>query len=489
MTNQATVHAASTYALWSVLFGLLGGVLVGIIGVLLEPRARDLLTRWLAIRRRTSSLSAESAHSDIKFAVELEPRGDLGVVLGNLARDPIRGPRIYARQIALTRFRCFERMSIALNHPGEPAGLKLPNVNLVIGENGAGKSTLLKAIAISALGPILDSSGFVPYHLIRSGFPDSLLQGSFILDSPRGSPRTLDGTVEIRRTGDYEKLVAQHDTAAWSEIFDETNPSILVVGYGVNRRVASDEHEQVALHRGRRRRRYERVASLFEESVVLTPLSSWLPDLKLRQRTEVEDLLSELLPAETRLAGSNASEATFRSRGHDVPYRALSDGYKSFIGWVGDLLFQIYQASEGDLPFDQVGGIVLVDEVDLLLHPAWQRVVVPKIARALPDLQFVFTTHSPIVAGTLEPQNIMLASTDDSAASSLTRIEADIHGLNAEQILLSSYFELTSTRAPDAQATLTTLAERAIGGDDQAAADYLRVLADGPEQDKHPEQR
>ena len=55
-----------------------------------------------------------------------------------------------------------------------------------------------------------------------------------------------------------------------------------------------------------------------------------------------------------------------------------------------------------------------VDEVDLHLHPAWQRQVVPTISRALPNLQFVLSTHSPIVAGTLSPKNIFVLEMDDS---------------------------------------------------------------------------
>ena len=100
----------------------------------------------------------------------------------------------------------------------------------------------------------------------------------------------------------------------------------------------------------------------------------------------------------------------FRHGRVEVPYRALSDGYNTFIRHgPGDLLFQIESVTGGDLPYTEVGGIVLVDEVDLLLHPVWQRQVVSDIARALPNLQFVFTSHCLIVAGTLHGENIMIA--------------------------------------------------------------------------------
>ena len=132
------------------------------------------------------------------------------------------------------------------------------------------------------------------------------------------------------------------------------------------------------------------------------------------------------MPKEASLAERRRADDIFECRGQEVPYSALSDGYRSFIGWVGDLLFQIESATRDDMPLDQVGGIVLVDEVDLLLHPSWQREVVPLIAETFPNLQFVFTTHSPIVAGTLQAGNILIARVDGLGRSSLVRIDASI---------------------------------------------------------------
>jgi predicted ATP-binding protein involved in virulence len=126
-----------------------------------------------------------------------------------------------------------------------------------------------------------------------------------------------------------------------------------------------------------------------------------------------------------------------------------------------------------------MGGIVLVDEIDLLLHPSWQRVVVPAVARMFPHIQFLLTTHSPIVTGTLEARNIVVARDDDASGESrLGEVEAEVHGLNAEQVLLSSYFDLVSTRAPDVAADLAELARLAVAGDESARRRYLAALVD-----------
>ena len=462
-------------------------------GFLIRPSLFDAvgaLRRRLNVRRRLAALARaekdEEALSAARHLEHEELKDRSSASLGNLARDPILGPRIYAATVEAADFRCFDDIAVSLHHPGDGSGLRYPNVNLVIGDNGAGKSTLLKAIAIAALGPILSGSGFVSKNLIRSHSKHSLIRGNFLLDDLRGGPERLNGAVELTRFRDHEELMARHDRDAWSDLFDESSAAVFVIGYGVNRRIAEDESERASLERGQRVRRYQRVAGLFDQSAVLVPLGSWLPTLSLRRRAEAEALLNRLLPDEASLVEGQRGDEVFECRGQEIPYSALSDGYRSFIGWVGDLLFQIDSAA-GDMPLDQIGGIVLVDEVDLLLHPSWQREVVPLIAETFPNLQFVFTTHSPIVAGTLQAGNILIARVDEQGRSNLVRIDTSIHGLNAEQILLSSYFELDSTRSVETQAGLGKLAKRAMRGDDEAAVEYLRILAAGAERQDAPE--
>jgi hypothetical protein len=467
--------AVTTSTTGAILF-FVGGLVVGAAFALLAQRIRVRVWRFFA-RRRKRSLPRPS---EPQVAPDFEQRPSLKPTLENLARQPLLGPRFYVSDVAVQSFRCFDSAAVDLRHPGESSRVELKNVNLILGDNGSGKSTLLKAIAIAALAPVLDSSGFVPYHLVRKGCDNASLVGRFVSDDRDYGPTVLEGRAEIEAVRDYEKVSVPDNRSGWSRLFEELDPSFLVVGYGVNRRTAEDETDFRALSQARRRRRYQRVAGLFEQSAVLTPLSSWLPSANFRRRTEALELLELVVPADTRIEGAAEPEPVFVHRGLDVPYRALSDGYKSFIGWVSDLLFQIDSVTGGDLPYTEVGGIVLVDEVDLLLHPIWQRDVVPNVARALPNLQFVFTSHSPIVAGTLEADNILIAGEPAEGESRLRRVDAPIHGLDSEQILLSSYFELHSTRARDAQARLDELATQAMEGDDEAAVAYLRALSRDP---------
>lgn len=76
----------------------------------------------------------------------------------------------------------------------------------------------------------------------------------------------------------------------------------------------------------------------------------------------------------------------------------MSSGEKVLLGLVADLTRRLYLANtEGDLLHGN--GIVLIDEIDLHLHPKWQRKVLTKLLEIFPDVQFVVTTHSPVILG------------------------------------------------------------------------------------------
>jgi len=82
----------------------------------------------------------------------------------------------------------------------------------------------------------------------------------------------------------------------------------------------------------------------------------------------------------------------------DLPLKALGDGYKATFAWVADLMgWAIFL--EHDVPSsDNINGIVLIDEIDQHLHPVWQRRIVKRLYKHFPNIQFIATTHSPIVA-------------------------------------------------------------------------------------------
>lgn len=400
---------------------------------------------------------------------------------------------MYVDSVELHDLRCFERTAVELVHPTtagrrEPSP-RLANVTLLLGDNGSGKTTLLRAIALATLGPLLaSSSGYVPFSLVRRverrPAKRALIRAAVVFHGedrvPGGTARDAELAAELRPVpGAFnDRLIAEGEPYL-KVLFDEQSPGFFVLGYGATRRVeASAAFDEVA-RRKQRVLRYQRVAGLFEEHVSLIPLSAWLPRLEPPALSrQVVQIIDELLPDGCSLAVVNEGELLFRQGGALLPFSALSDGYRAFLGWIGDLLYHVCMGARPDSKLRDARGVVLVDEVDLHLHPEWQRVVVQAVSRALPNLQFVFTTHSPLVAGTLASTNLrVMRQKGDRIVVELPGEE--VYGRSADQILTSSTFGLESTRDPEFVVRLRAVSERAKEGDIEASLQLIDMLSDG----------
>ncbi len=92
------------------------------------------------------------------------------------------------------------------------------------------------------------------------------------------------------------------------------------------------------------------------------------------------------------------------------PVSRLSDGIRTTIGLVADIAFRAVQLNShlGENAALETDGIVLIDEVDMHLHPLWQQTILPDLLRAFPKVQFIVTTHSPQVLSSIKREHIRL---------------------------------------------------------------------------------
>lgn len=96
-----------------------------------------------------------------------------------------------------------------------------------------------------------------------------------------------------------------------------------------------------------------------------------------------------------------------------LPATWLSHGYQSTIAWVADVVGHImWEAERKDVRADEMEGIVLVDELDAHLHPRWQLTLVHALKSVFPRLQFIVTTHSPLLLGGLAEDEIVRLTQD-----------------------------------------------------------------------------
>ncbi len=436
--------------------------------------------------------------------------------------------RMYIGSVTVKNSWCFRQASASFVHRGSEPEIQpgaIENVTLLVGINGSGKTSILRAIALGALMPILSESGYRPHHLVRvpkvggRELPEGEILLDAILDvderealSQRAAVGVradhLESSLRIIRRNDYDvfsrrsltakaastsvSAFAQFEfaaiprkfegvtpkliTAAVDEYYKDYSPSFFLLGYAANRRVDEPGRSAVAAADRSRSRRYLRVAGLFEEGVTLSPFASWLPQIRRSIRyKEVVRLLNRTLPTDTRFTGQfhKDQQPVFTHDGVELPFPALSDGYRAYIGLVGDMLCHLSECCSKGRPLTDLTGVVMVDDIDFHLHPQSQRVVVPRLARAFPKLQFILTTHSPLVVGTVHAANVRVIGKHQ-----VHEFSERLHGLSVDQILSSPYFNYTKPRTDESERQLQALLEGPIDkGDAEPALEFLKELA------------
>ncbi|MBD8644993.1 AAA family ATPase [Stenotrophomonas sp. CFBP 13724] len=382
----------------------------------------------------------------------------------------------------------------------------LSNIHVLLGGNGTGKSTVLRAIALGVLAPVierdptLEGSAWVR-RAPRAGAGrdrmaadfasidiDLRLHGQDLLRCAGQPPRMLPMQARIERVGELDLIdwhrPQDHVLARELRLIQQVRePSaFFLVAYGASRWVDHAQAGTSTASMPLATQRRQRVASLFDNRGLL-PLAAWLPAFALQnpgRYRQVVTLMDCLLPAGCRLAAAPPGEATrFDMEGILLPFEGLSDGYQAYVGWIGDLLHQLCMGAPSGRRLVDNQGVVLVDEIDLHLHPAWQRVLLSTLSQALPNLQFIVTTHSPLVVGALQPSNLLVLEHAGSEGTQCRRLPERIHGQSADQVLLSPYFGLATTRPAEVGEALDRLRLASERGDPAAAAAYLQLLACG----------
>ena len=115
-----------------------------------------------------------------------------------------------------------------------------------------------------------------------------------------------------------------------------------------------------------------------------------------------EESVRRFLPSyqNLRQEGDGRPQLLIDRNSTTIPVRHLSDGERGSLALVLDLTRRLAQANPGmDDPASEAEAVVLIDEIDLHLHPKWQRQIVRNLTVAFPRCQFIATTHSPQVIG------------------------------------------------------------------------------------------
>jgi len=124
-----------------------------------------------------------------------------------------------------------------------------------------------------------------------------------------------------------------------------------------------------------------------------------------------------------------------------VPATWLSQGYQTLIAWLADVVGQILLESDGPIEAAEMEGTVLIDEIDLHLHPTWQLGLIPALKKVFPRLQFIATTHSPMVLPGLAAEEVIVLSPDEEGSVQATPSSRSPALLTGSE-LLDAFFEI-----------------------------------------------
>ena len=346
---------------------------------------------------------------------------------------------MYLKRLYLKGIRSFAEIDIDL--ASTSGGVK--SWAVIFGENGVGKTTILRTIGL-VLGDPESAGGLlreVPGDWVRDELSEEIavVRAEFVEELRTECSSKYSVELNISRIRDREaiqKVVTVPDDFPWDKVF--------VSGYGANRSAFASQTYS----------RYRTVDSIYTLFSYDMPLQN--PELTIRrikdEGHDVDELLAALDEVMMLPKGSTRLEQALEISGpwgRHIPIGAVGDGYRATLSLIIDLIGWAMFFNGSPPKAEEIKGIVLLDEIEQHLHPAWQRRIIGLLARRFPAIQFIVTTHTPMCAvGTTDLEDevcdlVVLGREDDR--TTLLQQTGPPRGMRADQILTSPLFRLPNT--------------------------------------------
>jgi hypothetical protein len=387
---------------------------------------------------------------------------------------------VYVRKLHIDGLKLLRDFELDFTRGGEPRMW-----TVLVGRNGLCKTAILRALALAASGR--DRANQLAQGLHRSlrdvrdeqralsirgefGFGEigerhgrlhpgggeapTLLHTQLVLQADR---QLFDGGSHYEGDTDSDDENPLEEVRAALPVLNHW----FVVAYGTNRSLpmprSATQPDDIT---------HDRVASLFNNSPLigtgfadLFDGQSALDYAQILKRAMLAhaDLLPQVTDVDLRgQGGVNTADRLVMSHrftvraGEDklkLPATWLSQGYQAAIAWLADLVGQIlWEANasgiHGYVEPKEMEGLVLVDELDLHLHPTWQVGLIAALKQTFPRLQFVVTTHSPMLLAGLEADEVVMLEEDPRTGNVVTQHEERPPKLLTATQLLERYFAI-----------------------------------------------
>lgn len=312
----------------------------------------------------------------------------------------------------------------------------LPGFNLIVGVNGVGKTSVLDALSVCLSGVVKSANklrGQVKRFSdddIRIG-ADSLTveltvewgvqmgqhEYSYLVHKPREV-----SVPQKKKAGRQREQV--HETPERTQFIGDAPPTVsgderdgrpLALFFSTNRAVPSERAPRKGVAAGGIEAAF--ADAFLDRELRLGEFGDWLKVQESLCNKHVldacEDAVKSFLPgyANLRLENEDRPQLWIDQDSTTIPVRQLSDGERGILALVLDLTRRLAQANPNLTdPVSQAEAVVLIDEIDLHLHPKWQRQIVHKLTETFPGCQFIATTHSPQIIGEVPHACIQIIS-------------------------------------------------------------------------------
>ncbi|MCP5102839.1 MAG: AAA family ATPase, partial [bacterium] len=124
-----------------------------------------------------------------------------------------------------------------------------------------------------------------------------------------------------------------------------------------------------------------------------------------------------------------------------LPIEALSEGFKSTFAWLFDTIIRIVEKGGNLENAGDITGIILLDEIDLHLHPTWQRTILPSVETLFPNIQFIVTTHSPFVVQSARKESL-IALEMESGSDNVIVVDKNITQESSYKAIVRKIFNI-----------------------------------------------
>jgi len=410
---------------------------------------------------------------------------------------------VYFLDLIVENVRCFrERQTLDLSD-GEDRPARW---TVLLGDNGTGKTTLLRCLA--GLEPLLE---FEHRHGPNVGPKGYFARGRSYLKLRLNDfdfSRNITDDFFIGCTRLYKGLLdsAPYDIIkgySFQRVGSKTLPikdakKIIICSYGASRRMGTGSLSETQSP--------DNSASLFYDHVSLINAEEWLlqADFAVKSADDeskpyfenrfarIKKLLTELLPDVENIRTRPITKEQkkpgieFRTPYGWVRLKNLSLGYQTLIAWMVDLANRLSERyPESDNPLAEPA-IVLVDEIDLHLHPRWQRGIIRHLTDIFSQTQFIVTAHSPLIVQSAQDANVVLLTREgDQVIIHNNKDRAMIRGWRLDQVVTSDLFDLPSARPSEYDAILEER-ERILNKPQLSREDEQRLEEIGEKLDELP---